>query len=279
MCVASRGLSTPAQPEGGVPRSQTHHGRRLPNTAFGHRVTGTRQLREAHTCPRRHCGLCPHASCHAPMVRCWDARPGSRWWPSPSCVTLPYPAGHQVAAAPATWQLTLAEPAASQRDEGGADVVIGVPFLLEAEARDRFNNRCARRAPAALGPRPRPRRRSFACLREGACGPGTYPHLHVRVCVPAWLGCLRAASHKEARARAPASGAGARAGRRARCRRRSSPCRPIRRWSASPRPGGARGGRWRDPRACARADACKLRPSCASTDHACVNDRVMIGLW
>ena len=55
----------------------------------------------------------------------------------------------QVAAAPATWQLSLAEPAASQREDGGTDVAIGVPFALEAEARDRFNNRrascCARR--------------------------------------------------------------------------------------------------------------------------------------
>lgn len=59
----------------------------------------------------------------------------------------------KVAAAPATWQLGLAEPAASQREEGGADVAAGVPFALEAEARDRFNNRSAR--PAVHHCRPR----------------------------------------------------------------------------------------------------------------------------
>lgn len=59
----------------------------------------------------------------------------------------------KVAAAPATWQLCLAEPAASQRAEGGADVAAGVPFALEAEARDRFNNRFARPAVHHCWPR------------------------------------------------------------------------------------------------------------------------------
>ncbi len=53
----------------------------------------------------------------------------------------------QVAAAPATWQLSLAEPAASQREDGGTDVAVGVPFALEAEARDCFNNRRASHKP------------------------------------------------------------------------------------------------------------------------------------